>query len=139
MYIWLNLWYNTNRKINMHAHACMCIRVILINGRISRRVIEAVITRRSWKPFESNLTWVRISHPPPILWNCISHISQNFANFLQTFYLLALQFISRNGMTDSQFESSVHTRSKTLNALIAIIHITKHAHFSSNIESISKR
>ena len=30
-----------------------------------RRDIEVVITRRSWKPFESNLTRVRIPFPPP--------------------------------------------------------------------------
>ena len=31
----------------------------------TRRVIEAVITRWSWKPFAGNGAWVRISHPPP--------------------------------------------------------------------------
>ena len=32
----------------------------------TRRVIEVVITRRSWKPFAFTGAWVRISHPPPL-------------------------------------------------------------------------
>ena len=33
--------------------------------KITRRVIEVVITGLIRNQFESNLTWVRIPHPPP--------------------------------------------------------------------------
>ena len=143
MYIWLTLWYNINRKneytlcIRTHAHVYTC------NSNkwkeFFTEVYSSGLRERSWKPLGRAIgAGVRISLPPPILWSCISHISQNFANFLRTFYLLARQFINRNGMTDSQFESSVHTKSKKLSALTVITHITKHAHFSSNIQRILK-
>ena len=49
-----------------------------------RRDIEAVITRRSWKPFDSNVTRVRIPFPPPKI--------DNFRQRVVDFYLLPIHY-----------------------------------------------
>ena len=46
----LSVFYQSSRQFHIHI----------------RRGIEAAITRRSWKPFERKLTWVRIPSSPPI-------------------------------------------------------------------------
>ena len=59
----------------------------------TRRVIEAVITRWSWKPFAGNGAWVRISHPPP---NKVVDFDRKSTTF----------FLCQNALISRDFEPS---------------------------------
>ena len=92
--------------------------------KITRRVIEVVITGLIRNQFESNLTWVRIPHPPPK-----DEFANGFSPFAGSFFTMLKRgsFDSRCFLTStSAIQLLPPFNEKVFSSLLLTIGILSH-------------